>query len=308
MSYDYFKSIDLQSAFSLAEQTARLKSPKAKFILDHTVEKHKRGYLNLSFAYLRWVDDFVDNPNIAVSDKEKLVNRQKFLIQQYAKKHFEEYKLPEEAFLYHFIEYANKVNAQILINAAKKMVEAIGMDVDRLKGDGIFSEAELNFYINTLSKALYDIIIYFFLPGQYQSVQNVLTGRFQARAFMMRDIIEDIDAGFINIPREDINKFKLDINSIKEKRNLEHWLEKEIDHILKLLIDEAEEANLLPTKFKIFMYYSHLYYLPKIFRLKEYSFNPLLAAQQKKITNELKAYLHSAAFGVKLFKIEFLKP
>lgn len=307
MSFNDFKPIDLTTAFSLAEKAAKSKSPKAKFILDHTVDKTQREYLNLSYAYLRWVDDFIDNPLISIDEKIKFIQRQKYLINQCSKKLFVEHEQPGEAFLFYFFEYANKNDSSILIRAIEKMVEAIEMDVERLKSDGTFTEADLNFYINTQSKALYDIIIYFFLPSQYHSVKNVQTGRFQARVFMMRDIIEDIDAGLINISREDIKEFKLDLNCIKEKRNLEHWVEKESKRILQLLLEEAQEANLFPLKFKIFMYYSHLYYLPTMLRLKEYRYNPLTALKKRKITRELKAYFNSIIFGFKLFKIEFLK-
>ena len=301
------KEIDLNSAFTYAEKIVKLDSQKAKIIFDYTVNKSKRGFLNLSHAYLRWVDDFVDNPKINVEEKRKFIDRQKFLINSYKKGCFEEYQCTEEAILFHFICFGLEQNSKLILNAIEDMVDAIAMDIKRLQSNGIFSADELETYINKLSKALYDIIIYFFLPKHFPSLQNILTCRFQARTFMMRDLIEDIDAGFINISHEDIKKFNLSLLDVKEKRNLEPWIEAELKKILYLLEAEAEESRIFPFKFRIFMYYSHLYYLPKIYRLKVYRFNPNTVLNNRSIVKELQVYFYSFLIGLKLLRVEFIK-
>ena len=221
MNSNELKPINLQTAFTLAENIAKTKSPKANFILNHSVDKSKREYLNLCFAYLRWVDDFIDDPKTGVSKKEIFIERQKYLFGKYVKKEFVEYNTSEEAFLFYFLKYAAENRFDFIIDAVESMIDSITMDVERLKQDGIFSAKELETYVNKQSKALYDIIIFFFIPNQYNEIKHIHQGRFQAKAFIMRDLIEDIDAGFINISREDIQKYNLELQLIKDKKNLD---------------------------------------------------------------------------------------
>lgn len=306
MSFNASTKINLHTAFTLAESIAKERSPKAKFILDHTVKKNKRGYLNLSYAYLRWVDDYVDDPKNEIMNKKIFIERQNFLIDSFMKNEEVEFQNTEETFLYHFIRFAKQNEEELIISALKNMIDSIEMDVRRLQGDGIFSASELELYVRKQSKALYDIIIYFFLPKKYHDIKNT-QGRYQARAFILRDIVEDIDAGLINISLEDIQKFNLDLSSIRAKENLEPWIKEELGNILKLLFNEAEEAKNLPLKYKIFVYYSHIYYLPTIFRLKAVDYMPLKIKHKKSFFDEIKLFFRTFPLCIKLFRIEFLK-
>ena len=92
----------------------------------------------------------------------------------------------------------------------------------------------------------------------------------------------------------------------REKKNLEPWVEQEINKIMKLLINEAKEANALPLKYKIFVYYIHIYYLPTILRLKSAGFNPIEIKSKKSFFHNVKLYIRSVPLSLKLFRIEFL--
>ena len=217
MSFNDSTEINLQTAFTLAEKIAKEKSPKAKFILDHTVKKNKRGYLNLCYAYLRWVDDYVDDPKNNIKNKKIFIERQKFLIDSFVKGEKSEFQNTEETFLFHFIRFASENKSDFIRNAIVNMVDSIEMDLIRLQKDGIFSDSDLELYVRKQSKALYDILIYFFLPKKHHYIKNT-QGKYQARVFIMRDIVEDIDAGLINISHEDIKKFNLDLSSIQREK------------------------------------------------------------------------------------------
>lgn len=305
MNYEKNKPLDLNSALTLSEEIAKSKSPKAKFILDIFVNKSIRGYLNLSYAYLRWIDDYIDTAKNSLEEKKKFLDRQKFLFDKSLNGETIDYSYTEETFLFYFIQFAVEQKSELIINAVKNMIDTIEMDLLRLEADGMFSESEFDLYIEKQSKALYDIIVYFFLPKQYHHIRNT-QGRFQARAFIMRDLIEDIDAGLINISREDIKKFDLNLSTIIAKKGLEAWIEKELNEILRMLIDEAKEAKLLPLKYKIFVYYSHLYYLPNIYRLKAARFSPLQIKNLGIFSNKFTVYIKTFIQGFKLFMIEFL--
>ena len=304
MSFNENKFLDLKTAFVLSENIAKSKSPKAKFILDLIVGKNIRGYLNLCFAYLRWLDDFVDNPQNNIIEKISLVRRQKRLIENFNL--FDEAAkiYIEESFLFHFIKFAISQQKTFLIDALKMMIDTIEMDALRLEHGGIYDKEEMRAYIEKNSKAFFDIITWFVAPNNSYTLQNIYCGKFATMLFMLRDFEEDIKIGFINITKEDLELYDLDEHNIYISNNLNRWTEKRFKEIIEQLFTEAKVVKTFPITLKFFNYYSQIYYLPKLLRLKVYNYN-LRKAPQKKIKNEIKVYSNFILICVKLLIIEF---
>jgi phytoene/squalene synthetase len=97
------EKLTLQETFNKARYTAKTTSPKATFIFDRVVSKDKREYLNLSYAYLRWIDDIVDDPKIELTEKVEFIKRQKQIIKSYQDKSLFEPQTTEEYYIYYFI-------------------------------------------------------------------------------------------------------------------------------------------------------------------------------------------------------------
>lgn len=295
-------------AFRTARNIAKKKSPKATFLLDYAVSKDKRDYLNLCYGYLRWVDDVVDDPTISLSEKNEFINRQRLLIKSY-QNNFEEIPTTiEEYFLYYFIEFASKNNLKELIDSVSQMVETISWDVNRLEKDGLFSQEQLNNYINTQSKSIADILYNFVSVSDHNKKNynnyDILTAN--TRLFMIRDLEEDISAGFINISEEDIKKYNLDITNLKQDRNLSTWIENQINSILDDLYIESSKVKLFPMKVKIFQFYSNIYYIPKIIRYKIYGYY-IGSSIRRSTGKEIKTYWVSTLISLKLCNNIFLK-
>ena len=153
--------LSLDDAFIKARLLAQSTSPKATLILDYAVSKGKREYLNLCYGYLRWVDDVVDDPEISLLEKNEFINRQKLLIKSFQNNFEEIPSTIEEYFLYYFIEFTSKNKLKGLVDSVYQMVETISWDVNRLEKDGLFSQEQLNNYINTQSKSIADILYNF---------------------------------------------------------------------------------------------------------------------------------------------------
>ncbi len=303
MSFNENKFLDLETAFVLSENIAKSKSPKAKFILDLIVGKNIRGYLNLCFAYLRWLDDFVDNPQNNIIEKISLVRRQKRLIENFSLFDEAAQFYIEESFLFHFIKFAISQQKTFLIDALKMMIDTIEMDALRLERSGIYDKEEMRAYIEKNSKAFFDIITWFVAPNNSYTLQNIYCGKFATMLFMLRDFEEDVKNGFINITKEDLELYDLDEHNIFISNNLNEWTEKRFKEIIEQLFIEAKIVKTFPIKLKLFNYYSQIYYLPKLLRIKVYNCN-LRKAPQKKIKNEIKVYSNFIQICVKLLKLE----
>lgn len=304
MSFNENKCIDLQTAFNLAENTAKSKSPKATFILDLIVGKNIRGYLNLCYAYLRWVDDFVDNPQHNIREKISFVGRQKILIDDFSSSKQAAQISFEESFLFHLIKFALSRQKTFLIDALKMLVDTIEMDALRLVHNGVYNKEEMKTYIEKNSKAFFDIITWFVAPNNPYTSQNIYCGKFATRLFMLRDFEDDVKIGFINITKEDLERYDLDEHSLYINKNLNKWAEQQFNEIIEQLFIEALTVKSFPFKLKLFNYYSQIYYLPKLLRIKAYNFN-LRKAPSKKIKNEIKVYSQFVLISIKLLIIEF---
>lgn len=304
MSFNENKCIDLHTAFNLAENIAKSKSPKAKFILDLIVEKNIRGYLNLCYAYLRWVDDFVDNPQNNITEKISFVGRQKRLIDDFCLSKQAAQISIEESFLFHFIKFALSRQKTFLIDALKMMVHTIEMDALRLEHNGVYDKEEMKSYIEKNSKAFFDIITWFVAPDNPYTSQNIYCGKFATRLFMLRDFEDDVKIGLINITKEDLELYELDVHNLYVNKNLNKWAEQQFNEIIEQLFIEAQTVKFFPFKLKFFNYYSQIYYLPKLLRIKAYNFN-LRKAPSKKIKNEIKVYAHFGIISIKLLITEF---
>jgi phytoene/squalene synthetase len=295
----------LEQAFEFARNYAKKESPKASKILDFLVDKSKRDYLNLCFAYLRWVDDYVDDPSTQVNTKKNFIECQKNLISSLYKNTNVESSLIEEACIIYFAEYAISTNNMVLLDEVKNMMEALSMDVYRLEGSGIFSNDELDHYIELMSKSLFNILCNF-TPSRHEYRREFYLGaRFTTIALMIRDLEEDIDAGFINIGAEEIEKYKLDLKNLKNDKNFSFWLKDKIKYIIELLYDEVALLKFMPFKLRMLTCYSLIYRLPWIIRAKVYNYT-LQYASERTFLKELGSYFTTFILSLNIFLKAFV--
>lgn len=301
------EKISIDEAFIKARNIAKKKSPKATFLLDYAVSKHIREYLNLCYAYLRWVDDVVDNPEIALSTRKSFINKQKSLIESYKDNLTQEPTEIEEYFLYYFVEFAIQNNMNVLIDSVYQMVDTISWDVERLESDGVFSQEQLDSYINTQSESFFNILYYFSTEKDPHKQFDIDLGISNAitRLYMIRDLKVDINSGFINVSREDLARYNIDINNLILDKNLSIWIEDKVKYILSALYNESTKLRLMSFKIRIFHFYSNFYYLPKIIRYRVYGCF-IGSSDKRSVFKEIETFWQSFLISLKLFNNIFI--
>ena len=297
------EKLTLNEAFKKARFIAKSTSPKATFIMDRTVSKDKREFLNLCYAYFRLVDDFIDNPNIPLTERKEFIDRQKQIIKLHQAKESYEPRIIEEYYLFYFIEFALQNNLDILVENIYNMIDTFSWDVDRLFDDGIFSEDQLYNYSRLQSEAVQSILSYFMSdkdPKDFNH-ENLELSIINTKMLMLRDLEEDLDMGFINISREDIEKYDLNIQNLKEDENLNVWIKDQVQKLLDGLDKEALKLKKLISKGRIFHFYICAYYLPKIIRYRVYGYY-VGSSNKRSFIKELRTYWQSFIISLKLLK------
>ena len=298
---------DLKTTTEYASNIFKKKSPKASKILDLLANKSKRSYVNLWFVYLRWVDDIIDDSKLSIKEKREFVEYQRNLITSLYQTNNIKPTVIQEACLIHFGNYAISSGNIKLLDEVKDMINALGMDVNRLERSGVFRKNELDCYIELLSKSFINVLYNFLCADNEQLRELFLKAEFTTFALMLRDLEEDLDAGIINISEEDIANYNLDIKNLKNDENISNWLADKIDSVFNLMYKEVNTFNTLPLKFKLFVSYSYIYRLPWVVRARVYNYR-LNYITHHTFTKELKTYLISFLISIKILLKSFVSP
>ena len=154
-----------------------------------------------AYAYFRWVDDFIDIHASTKVESVAFLERQTEIIDRSYRKQECNDLLVQEEMLADLIHNCHVENSG-LESYIRNMLAIIKFDTHR-RGRLISTE-ELSWYSDTLGKAVTDVIQYFIGNRcQYPDTEHRTHAAIGAHiAHMLRDTLDDTDAGFINIPRE----------------------------------------------------------------------------------------------------------
>jgi hypothetical protein len=256
---------------------------------------------------LRWVDDYVDNPGRDKHIKIEFVENQLRLIEVLMneenidlKDTLSRFKFSQEFFIYYLIKYAQKTNNNNLIVAVKHVVESIWLDAKRLFDSGIFSHNELNHYLALVSKPLSNIIHHFMFPKIKTFSEDKTVGVFLGYVTSIRDFFEDIEMGYINISREEILKYNLNIDDFKHDKKRFDWMADKYPELLELLREEISILKSMPLKARLFWLSPYSLVLTMLIRIKvyDYKFGEKL---KKEISRELSVYLQSFSSSLQMY-------
>jgi hypothetical protein len=161
-----------------------------------------------AFAYIRWMDDVIDIKYQTKDERIMFIKRQKKLIDDIYKDNPISELSPEEKILGILIGH-DKKEGSYLKSFILNMFAIIEFDVYR--NGRIITQHELKWYSKTYAKSMMGGLHYFIgnnNPYPYTEKHfHLFTGVHIAH--LLRDMLEDINNGFINIPLE-----YLEINSI----------------------------------------------------------------------------------------------
>jgi phytoene/squalene synthetase len=154
-----------------------------------------------AYAYFRWADDIIDVSSISQEERIAFIKRQRELIDGLYQNQSIEMLSPEEEILAELIQNDRQKNSG-LQSFIRNMFAIIEFDANR-KGQ-LISLDELKWYSERLSQSVTDGLQYFIGNGHpYPKSANRYWAAIGAHiAHLLRDTMQDIADGFINIPHE----------------------------------------------------------------------------------------------------------
>jgi phytoene/squalene synthetase len=180
-----------------------------------------------AYAFFRWADDRID---ICLSGKEEciaFIERQKNLINSLYHGRHPNDLLPEEAMLADLIAHDRTPDSG-LHSFILNFMSVIEFDAYR-KGS-IASRHELATYTTSLATAVMDGLQYFIgNKHTYPRTHNrhlAVTGAHITH--MLRDTLEDLSTGLVNIPAEDMEAYGIDLEDLDSKQ-MRSWVHDQVE-------------------------------------------------------------------------------
>lgn len=175
-----------------------------------------------AYAYFRWADDIIDISLQDADHRLEFIDRQKALIDRLYRSEQPNDLTPEEAMLADLIQHDRGVNSG-LQSFIRNFMAVLEFDAFR-KGRQI-EQNELNRYTVLLATAVMDGIQYFIgncyaYPKPGERCQAVAGAHI---THMLRDTLEDIPAGFVNIPAEYLEAHSIDLEGATDEA-LRDWV------------------------------------------------------------------------------------
>lgn len=154
-----------------------------------------------AYAYFRWVDDRLDGSDMGRSERLAFLNRQQALVEDCYRAKWPRHLSQEEAMLVDLIRIDHEPNSGL--QAYIRNLMAV-MAFDAGRRGSLISADELANYTRQLSVAVMEAIHYFIGHGSGAPHDET---RYHAVAaahitHMLRDTLDDLQAGYFNVPRE----------------------------------------------------------------------------------------------------------
>lgn len=185
----------------LAQSITRAGSKQTYYTGRLMVDKDLVDDFNRAYAYFRWSDDMVDTSSLSPDERIAFIKRQRDLIDRFYNHDRPDNLTAEEEILADLIS-DDRWNNSGLQSFIRNMFAII--EFDTYRKDRIIIESELAWYTNSLAKSVTEGLQYFVGNGHpYPVTDKRYSAALGAHiTHLLRDMIQDTEDGFINIPRE----------------------------------------------------------------------------------------------------------
>jgi phytoene/squalene synthetase len=199
----------MNNTAALARSITRTGSIQTYYTTRLLVDKDLVDDCYRAYAYFRWADDRIDICSQSTGECVAFIERQKLLVDRLYNNERPDDLTPEEEILADLISHDRGENSG-LRSYIYKFLAILEFDARR-KGQ-LISQQELTWYSERLGKAVTDDIQYFIRNGHpYPASDNRYLAATAAHiTHMLRDMVEDVPEGFVNIPREYLAAHGLD--------------------------------------------------------------------------------------------------
>ena len=198
---------------SLAKNITKSSSIQTYYTMLLLADKELVDECYKGYAYFRWVDDQIDIDINSLKTRLSFINRQKRIINDSYKGKKISGLSPEERLITELISSDTDKDSKLksfIINFFKII------EFDAYRKDKDISEKNLDWYSETLGKAVTDCLQYFIgNKVNYPESKDRCKAAIAAHiTHMLRDLREDIVNGYVNIPIEYLKKYKLKLDDI----------------------------------------------------------------------------------------------
>ena len=190
-----------QSSQALAASITKASSKQTYYTVRYLVDRERVGDAYCAYAYFRWLDDRIDQALLDHAERVACIGRQKAIVDRCYQNQRPGALSPEENMLADLI-LADQEKDSGLQSYIRNMMAVMDFDVRR-RGRMI-SRLELTRYTRSLATAVTEALLYFIGHGQHspQTGARYLAVTGAHIVHMLRDTLEDIQAGYFNIPCE----------------------------------------------------------------------------------------------------------
>ena len=186
---------------ALAAAITRTASQQTYYTIRFLVDNGRVEDAYRTYAYFRWVDDWLDQGTRPRTERLAFVKRQQALMNGCYRSQPLADLMPEERLLADLIRCDTEQNSG-LQTYIRNMMAVMAFDADR-RGR-LISQSELNEYTRWLAVAVTEALHYFIghNDASPQGEMRYLAVTGAHFTHMLRDAVEDAEAGYYNIPRE----------------------------------------------------------------------------------------------------------
>jgi phytoene/squalene synthetase len=193
--------LDTSPSRNLAAAITWTASKQTYYTVRLLVDRDRRDDAYRAYAYFRWVDDRLDGDGLSAAERAAFVERQGRLIEELYRGGTPEGLQEEERLLATLVQNDHEPDSG-LQSYIHHMMAVLAFDAERC--GRLISEAELRDYTRWLAVAVTEALHYFIGHhcGAPRCEFRYLAAMGAHVTHMLRDTFEDVEAGYINIPRE----------------------------------------------------------------------------------------------------------
>ena len=184
-----------------AAATTKAASKQTYYTIRFLVDRERVEDAFRAYAYFRWVDDVIDADSGCASERRAFLERQKSLLEKCYQGRAPRDTNIQEKMLIELVQRNREKNSGLEVYLRNMMAV---IDFDAKRRGRLISQAELNQYTRWLAIAVTEAMHYFIGNGWYapHNETRYLAVSAAHITHLLRDTLEDIQAGYFNIPHE----------------------------------------------------------------------------------------------------------
>ena len=190
----------------LAPSITKAASKQTHYTIRFLADRDRLTDAYRAYAYFRWVDDVLDAATASSMGRSTFIHRQKSILEACYRKEAPNDVSVQEMLLVELIQSDTEENSGLQYYL-RNMMAVMAFDTER-RGS-LISQGELKAYTHLLASAVTEAMHYFIGHGCYSPHNEARYLAVSAAhiTHMLRDTLDDIQAGYFNIPREvlDVN-------------------------------------------------------------------------------------------------------